>query len=284
MAQSLAEWTDALLGDPKELARQQFELAGELCGSCRDYHALWPYRRLAHLIAGVEGAYELLRLLLRASIPPNGSVLIAGCADAGMLALASKALEGIPCSIAVADRCLTPLAVCRRYADKHGLLITTHETDLGKESLGARYDVVLGHGSLRFSSKADHLAYLRAVGKLLAPGGTLLQAEPYIISVAETFFASYDQTMLEMLERQGIALPESEPAFRARIARTVGAMKERASHGLGARELAMIVDGAGLVLRVACEYELKSTDTIQSPGVPDFGMQIAVALPPGSSL
>jgi hypothetical protein len=274
----------SLFGDPLEFADYQFRLAEELCGDCREYHALWPYRRLGHAVVGIEASYELLRMLLRASMPPNGTILIAGCADAGLLALTVRALEGIPCAIAVADHCLTPLTVCRRYADQHGLSITTHEVDLTLEKLPARYDVILGHGSLRLLPASARAAYLAGVGKMLVPGGTLLQAEPFRISLPESPFANDAKAMLAVLRAQGIALPQDEAAFEARIARIAAGTRDGTSESLKPRELASLVDEAGLTLRVACEYRLKGTDAVHNPQLTNFGMQIAVALPVGSSL
>jgi hypothetical protein len=284
MAQSLTDWSRTLFGDPVQLAEFQFRLAHELCGRCRQYHALWPYRRLAHMVAGIEGSFEILRLLLRASMPPRGRILIAGCADAGLLALTARALEDVPCSIEIADRCLTPLAVVRRYADEHRLSVTTHEVELGRERLSQRYDVILGHGSLRTIARGERADFLRSIGEMLAPGGTLIQAEPYYGANASDPFINYVDDMIATLLQQSIALPEPEEAFRARIARDVSNMSKRINDGLGARELAVIVGESGLVLRVAAEYELKGTDMLLNPRLNNFGMQIAVALPAGTAL
>jgi hypothetical protein len=51
------------------LAQYQFQTAQNLCGTCRDYHALWPYRRLAGMDIGIEASAQRVAAALRASQP-----------------------------------------------------------------------------------------------------------------------------------------------------------------------------------------------------------------------
>jgi hypothetical protein len=118
-----------LFGDPLRLAGYQFRLAQDLCAECRDYHALWPYRRLSGMVFGVETGASIVEALFRDVTPPNGRVLIVGSADAGPTDLVVRATKGLAPSIDVVDRCATPLAVCRRYAEMHGLSISTRRLD-----------------------------------------------------------------------------------------------------------------------------------------------------------
>ena len=133
-----------LFGDPGSFAAYQFRLAQELCAECRDYHAIWPYRRLSRTVSGIEATADIVGALLRESTQPNGRILIAGAADAGVLALTVQATENLTPFIDVADRCPTPLAVCRRFAETHGFSITTLHLDLGSFAPAQHYDVVFG--------------------------------------------------------------------------------------------------------------------------------------------
>ena len=99
--------------DLHQLAGEAWEVAGRLCGTCRNLHVLWPYQRLAGSpgrdVAVVE---PVLRRLLSAS---GRKVLIAGCADSGLLALVARTANPAT-AITVVDRCETPLELCRRFA------------------------------------------------------------------------------------------------------------------------------------------------------------------------
>jgi hypothetical protein len=92
------------------LAQYQFQTAQNLCGTCRDYHALWPYRRLAGMDIGIEASAQRVA----AALPRRcrgGRILIAGAADNTLFQFAREAVRGLDPEIWVAGRCATPLAV-----------------------------------------------------------------------------------------------------------------------------------------------------------------------------
>src|SRR5215467_4124293 len=100
-----------------QLAEHGFHTAARFCKSCYHYHALWGYERLAGIKSnGFETERDLLEPLLNSELPERGRVLIAGAADAGLLAFTAQTMHNRVGAITVADRCPTPLEVCRRYA------------------------------------------------------------------------------------------------------------------------------------------------------------------------
>ncbi len=132
--------------DLRQLAGEAWEVAGRLCGACRNLHVLWPYQRLAGSpgrdVAVVEPA---LRRLLSAS---GRKVLIAGCADSGLLALVARTANPAT-AITVVDRCETPLELCRRFARRWDFTVDTDHLDLTELSATSSFDVVFAHELLQ---------------------------------------------------------------------------------------------------------------------------------------
>jgi 2-polyprenyl-3-methyl-5-hydroxy-6-metoxy-1,4-benzoquinol methylase len=129
-----------------ELAAQAYQLSDQLCGSCRDLHALWPYIRLSRSSTGVEVEDSKLTQGLRNLIVEGRrDVLIAGAADTGLLALVARA--GIDCgvNIVVLDICETPLELCRHFAKQWSLPIQTVRQDLRELDARQQFDLVLMH-------------------------------------------------------------------------------------------------------------------------------------------
>jgi len=210
--------TADLFGDPADLAAHQFRLALELCADCRDYHAVWPYRRLSRTVSGIEATADIVKALLRDVTPRGGQVLIAGSADAGMLALAAQAAKTLAPQIVVADRCATPLAVCRRYAETHGLSIATLQTELGGALQSQSHDVVFADGVLQFMPRQSHAAVLRKLRGMMSARGALVLVERVRTSgEGGSPRADGGTEVVKALATQGVALPEDEATFVLRL-------------------------------------------------------------------
>src|SRR4051794_16578274 len=115
--------------DAELLAQVKYQLpmAHKHCTGCRDYHALYGYLRLAKPNDYFEAGRESLQRLVREHCASGGRSLIAGAADSRLFALVAQTTSGFGSAITVADRCRTPLLVCRRYAERRGLAVATIE-------------------------------------------------------------------------------------------------------------------------------------------------------------
>src|SRR3954466_2182593 len=99
--------------DLPRIAADAYELAGRLCGDCRNQHALWTYLRLTRASTGAERQESRLELQLRDLIADRRrNVLIAGAQDTGLLSLVARAAADHPAHVVVLDICQTPLTLC----------------------------------------------------------------------------------------------------------------------------------------------------------------------------
>jgi hypothetical protein len=96
--------------DLPRVAADAYELAGHLCGDCRNLHALWPYARLTRASTGIEQRQSGLEAELHAFFDLGlRDVLIAGAADSALLAHVARAGARHEINIVVLDICDTPL-------------------------------------------------------------------------------------------------------------------------------------------------------------------------------
>ena len=267
-----------LFGDPGRFAPYQFRLAQELCADCQDYHATWPYRRLSRTVSGIEATADIVETLLREATQPHGRILIAGAADAGMLALTAQATKTLSPLIDVADRCLTPLAVCRRYAETHGFSITPLHLDLSRSAPAQTYDVVFGDCILQFVPQQFHVEVLRRLAQAMTKRSTLVLVERLRAAPGSDSRRGDRATeTLSRLAAQGIELPEDEAAFLSRLNRMLNAQRTRIADYSAPRDLSSCLAEAGFQLR-----NLSDAHRQRTVSLPDGGsvvMKIAVASP-----
>ena len=69
--------------DLRQLAVELFDLAGQLCTSCKNFHTLWPYHRLAQAAGGDVDVPLVQSVLTRLLSQNDRRILIAGSADFG---------------------------------------------------------------------------------------------------------------------------------------------------------------------------------------------------------
>jgi hypothetical protein len=267
-----------LLGDPVRLAPEQFRLAMDLCGSCRDYHALWPYRRLSGIANGFEADATLLEGVLREVTPAKGRILIAGAADAGLLALTWGATEQLSPAITVADRCATPLAICQAFARARGLSIDTLQQDLPAADLNKRYDVIFAHSIVQFVAPDLRRPLLQRLGAALTDKGSLVLAERLRPPGADAQrHVHYADDTLRELAAAGIVLPEEEAAFRQRFDADIASRSKRLSRALEAADLTSYLRDAGLHVARCEDHALRRRLTAKDGGRADITIQIAIA-------
>jgi hypothetical protein len=265
-----------LFGDPEGLAKTQFRLAQELCAECRDYHATWPYRRLSRMIFGIEASVDIVGPLLRRVTPPNGRILVAGAADAGMLALTAQATKTRTPSIDVADHCPTPLAICRRFARTQKLSMRTRHLEFGSPALIARYDVIFGDCILQFLPRRFRVAFLKNLRQAMTENGALVVVERLRTgSEDRSRRRDYAAETLDALARRDIELPEDALAFRRRLERVVSARRARIS--LASENLPSVLAEAGFHVAPLSAHEGQRTAIL--PNGERVTMEIAVASP-----
>lgn len=261
----------ALLGNPEGLAEYQFRHALDHCGDCRDYHAVWAYRRLSRTVSGIEPTASLVGRLLREVVPPGGTILIAGAADAGLLALAANATQGLAPTIHVADRCPTPLAVCRRYAETRGLSIVTHELDFNRATPPARYDAVMADCVLQFVPRESHTDVLRRLRETMAPRSVLVLAER--LRSIDSPDRDRDRAAAALAE-DGVPLPEDRSSFEQRLNRMLEAQRLRIAQCAATEHIALRMTEAGF--RV---WDLSNEQIVSVHGDGNVRMKVVVGSP-----
>jgi Methyltransferase domain len=157
---------------------EAYRLALTYCADCRDYHLTRPYLVASGLRAGAAGDREVMAPLVREFVQAGARILVAGSADAGSLRFVLDEAGDRHPLVTVADRCQTPLLVCRHHAERRQTQIRTIQADLAHGDLGDAYDLIIAHAVLQFFPAADRTAFLTNLSGRLAPQGRLLLAYP----------------------------------------------------------------------------------------------------------
>lgn len=163
------------------------ELAEKYCDSCKGYHVLHVAKRLLPLTGSLSlDRHEIAATVRKLAEEQRVStrlpleVVIAGCADTGLLASAAHgiALTGKPAlsqtRFTVIDRCRTPLELCLRFARTHDLNIETEIAEIVDDMAPRVADLVLVHSLFRFLPQPSHVDVLRKIGRWLRPGGRIV--------------------------------------------------------------------------------------------------------------
>jgi len=222
-------------------------LAARLCpDDCRAYHGMWQYFRLVGLIGtiGSDGRF-LMDTFERLAGNGVRRVLIAGSADYGMLAhlLSAYRRAGRVPDVTVLDRCETPLALNRWYAEHEGLGIRTVRADIHEYAADVPFDLVCTHSFLAALDPACRPSAVRAWHAALRPGGWLVTAARVRHGAPDT----------------PLRFPEAEiAAFRARALALAGDWSGRLA--LTPDEIA---DAAGRYARNKLLFGIKSPDVLR---------------------
>jgi SAM-dependent methyltransferase len=204
--------------DLPQLAATQYRLADQFCDTCRNYHAIWPYRRLARVVATAEaGGRDFEATLAELFSAGQRRVLIAGAADAGLLALTARAGAAYEVDIVVLDRCRTPLELCRQFAQRWSLRADMLHQDLTNLDITAEFDVVFANSILLFIAPERRVDVLSRLGRTLRPNGRLVNVFNASARIAGKVVAAsradHSRWIIAELERRGVALPEPPEAF-----------------------------------------------------------------------
>ncbi|MEO1200370.1 MAG: class I SAM-dependent methyltransferase [Pseudomonadota bacterium] len=161
--------------DLAKLAQKAFDQARRTCGDCLAYHGVWGYQRLARRNSGLDSDGKILQPLLGSLISKGRRrVLLAGSADTGQLAMVLRAAGRRKVDTTIVDRCETPLALCREFAESHGVCVSTREGNIASLGEDNAFDIVLAHSVLSFLPDDLVLPALAGFAAALGPNGRLV--------------------------------------------------------------------------------------------------------------
>lgn len=248
-----------LVEDLPRLARDAYGLADRYCVDCRDFHALWPYVRLARASAAAEGGRSVVEPLLRGLIDGGlERILIAGAADTGLLALVARAGGGRT-EITVVDRCQTPLELCRHFAAQHRLPVMTLRADLRSLELDAAFDLVFVHSLLQFIEPPRRVGLLSRLCQAVAPSGRMVMVSRSGRRIdgglVEGYRAGYPDWVMGELHRKGVSLPAPALVFRDRLLAYAKAREAREGAFSEIADIGRLVEEAGFDLESVVEFD-----------------------------
>jgi SAM-dependent methyltransferase len=208
--------------DLPRLAAEAFGLAGRLCSSCQNFHALWPYIRLSRASGAAEGSRSVVEPLLADHFAHNRrNVLIAGAADTGLLAFVARVGADYGVKIHLVDRCATPIELCRRFAQRWSLPLDTTQQDLTEFDREGEFDLVFAHSILQFIAAEQRGRFASRLHQALRPDGRLVMlfraGRRITGELLPEYRAGYVDWILGELDRLRIPLPESREAFGIRL-------------------------------------------------------------------
>lgn len=143
--------------------------------NCSIMHGSWQYLLLLGLTANPGRNLKFYRAhIARLAQERNlRRLLIAGCCDYTMLAIALSAFEdaNITPDITVVDRCDTPLSLCRWFAKRYGCMIATEKTEILHYTAEAPFDLICTDGFLSVFTQDTRPDLIASWHALLKPGG-----------------------------------------------------------------------------------------------------------------
>jgi len=243
-----------------EIAAETYAVAGRLCGSCRNLHALWPYIRLSRSSTGLERSGSVLETALRAFITGGlRKILIAGAADTGLLSLVLRAADDFDVDVTVLDVCASPLELCRRLAGQWSIPVRTVKQDLADLDERQTFDLVLVHGTLHFIAGEKRLNVLARIHRALRPNGRLVllfnTSRPSTIRKDDKLHVDYAESVVNELRRLAIPLPDSESEFIRRLSDHSRQRQEREGAFASPGDAEQLLETAGFEIIGCSEVE-----------------------------
>jgi SAM-dependent methyltransferase len=258
-----------------QMAIDAYVLATRRCGVCANFHALWPYLRIARIVSGVEGGDSILAAAI-SEICATGpkDVLIAGAADTGILSLVAKTEGGRAASFVVIDLCDTPLELCRKFAKRCNLRLETGVQDVADMRFRARFDVIIAHSLLQFIPPQDRLKVFSRFAGALRPGGKFIQifntSRRIQPTVAADYHHHYRDWVMRELETRNVPLPTTCEAFRARLVSYAMERENREGVVESEERVLDVMRSAGFSA-ISC----RNIDLNLAPGYSDFVAQLS---------
>lgn len=155
-------------------ARAFWRIAPDMCTCGSDYHRVHPLLRASGMRPGIVRDRGLLNPWLPDLVEPGCRLLIAGSADASLLAYFIDDCPTRPIAVTIADLCPAPLEVIRRLALPDGISVETRQADLASLEGVGPFDLILSHHMLTFVDIPTRVALLSRLRASLAPHGRLV--------------------------------------------------------------------------------------------------------------
>jgi SAM-dependent methyltransferase len=250
------------------MAAEAFALADRYCDSCRNFHALWPYRRVTRMVGAAEAGRSAVETTLADLLGAGRrSVLIAGAADTGQLAMIARAGAGHDLDIVVIDRCRTPLELCRRFADRWSLRVETVQQDLTALAIERRFDIVLAHSLLQFIPAKRRVDFLARVSRSLRPDGRLLlvfnTGRRIEGELLPEYRKLYSRWVIEAMARMGLPLPAAPDQFQARLDAYAQELESREGAFASPEEVDAYLRAGAFVIRSRAEIDMTLAEPFQ---------------------
>lgn len=256
--------------DLQHLAASAFDLSGRLCGNCRDLHAVWPFLRLARASTRVKNGKSVLDQVLAELIGEGRQrVLVGGARDSGILALVARAAADRKIDISVIDICMTPLELCRRFAERWSLQIETACEDLAHLEREREFDIVLIDGTLSYLPQHQHEQALHCIAHSLRQNGRLVllfkTGEPLPGALAAQHSEGYSRWLIGELNRVRVPLPEPDDVFAARLRADTQGRMARDCAFTSPEQVDALLQSAGFTIQTRREIRVDLVDPMQRP-------------------
>lgn len=145
---------------------------------CGALHGIWPDLRLLDLAAGPDRHADFYAEALgeRAAVDGAERVLVAGCADSGMLetVVAAYGSGRAGLDLTVIDRCPVPVLLSAGYGAKAGYPVRTLVADLLDYSETESCEVICTHSLLTYSPLEARRRLVANWHQILRPGGVVV--------------------------------------------------------------------------------------------------------------
>jgi SAM-dependent methyltransferase len=254
--------------DLPAMAAQAYVLADRHCAHCRNFHALWPYRRLARMCSAAEFGAPIIERTIRTLLSAGGRrVLIAAAADSGLLATVARAGAGLEPDITVVDRCETPLELNRQFAAQCSFPVQTQRLDLTKLDLQG-FDIIYGNEILQHFTNDQRVDVLARMKQALRPGGHLVcvfhtggRIEGDIVSEYRSGYADW---LLTELERNEIPLPDSRDMFRQCANECASGLQTREGAFEEPEAVDRMMENAGFVVKDRTQFAMQLSESYQN--------------------
>jgi len=205
-------------------------LAGELCrtaggnDNCGALHAVWPELRLLGLAADParHGQFYADALAALAASGATSRVLVAGCADWGMLELVADVYRrfALPLDATVVDRCPTPVLLIAWFGADAGFAVRTAVADLIEYRDAQSFDVICTHSLLAYPPLDARRRLVANWHRLLRPGGAVVTVSRLSTqalaaqdsAAAGSRAAAFADAVLERSQSLGRSLVHGSPA------------------------------------------------------------------------
>ncbi len=271
--------------DLRQLAAEAFDLAGQLCGSCRaeSVHRLWPYLRLARVSGGEAGDALIHSVLSRFLSGSGREIFIAGCADTGLLAAVARAANP-DIHIIVSDRCPTPLELCRRFAVRWSLPVEIARLDLTELAVQSRFDVIFVHTLLQFIPAGRQSDVLSRMCRSLRPNGRLVMAfrtsSPVDANLEPEYVRGQALRLVAQLECQNIPLPVPRDVFHRYAEAFFEERRAREGAHVDRGAVEQLIVAAGFEIEEVTPFDVEASESLRQLAA-RFGKQrfVVVARP-----